>query len=86
MQLSQADLRVIDRVVELMRPARRLLFITGAGLAADSGLPTYRGVSGLYAAGRTTPYGLPVTRRVDFKIVGGAAEALDRIWQQYRSQ
>ena len=60
MPLPQADLRVIDRVVELLRTARRLLFITGAGLSADSGLPTYRGVGGLYAAGRTTPYGLPV--------------------------
>src|ERR1700722_18116622 len=60
MPLSQADLRVIDRVVELLRPARRALFITGAGLSADSGLPTYRGVGGLYADGRTTPYGLPV--------------------------
>ena len=60
MPLPQADQRVIDRVVELLRPARRLLFITGAGLSADSGLPTYRGVGGLYAAGRTTPCGLPV--------------------------
>jgi NAD-dependent deacetylase len=60
MPLSQIDLTVIDRVVELLRTARRLLFITGAGLSADSGLPTYRGVGGLYAAGRTTPYGLPV--------------------------
>jgi hypothetical protein len=41
MPRSQADLRVIDRVVELLRTARRLLFITGAGLSADSGLPTY---------------------------------------------
>jgi hypothetical protein len=46
--------------VELLRPARRLLFITGAGLSADSGLPTYRGPGGLYDAWRTTPYGLPV--------------------------
>ncbi len=60
MSVSQADLRLIDRVVELLRPAHRLLFITGAGLSADSGLPTYRGVGGLYAAGRTTPCGLPV--------------------------
>ncbi len=60
MPLSQADLKVIDRVVELLRPARRLLFITGAGLSADSGLPTYRGVGGLYADGRATPYGMPV--------------------------
>ena len=27
---------------------RRLLFVTGAGMSAESGLPTYRGVSGLY--------------------------------------
>jgi NAD-dependent deacetylase len=60
MSLSQADQDTVDRVVELLRPARRLLFITGAGLSADSGLPTYRGAGGLYDAGRTTPYGLPV--------------------------
>ena len=60
MPLSQADHRAIDRVVELLRFARRLLFITGAGLSADSGLPTYRGVGGLYSGGRTTPLGLPV--------------------------
>lgn len=28
--------------------ARRVLFVTGAGISADSGLPTYRGVGGLY--------------------------------------
>ena len=31
-----------------MRTARSALFITGAGISADSGLPTYRGVGGLY--------------------------------------
>ena len=31
-----------------MRDAESLLFITGAGLSADSGLPTYRGIGGLY--------------------------------------
>ena len=29
--------------------AGRALFITGAGISADSGLPTYRGIGGLYA-------------------------------------
>jgi NAD-dependent deacetylase len=60
MRLSQDDQRAIDRVAELLRPARRLLFITGAGLSADSGLPTYRGPGGLYDAGRKTAHGLPV--------------------------
>lgn len=60
MPLSEADRTAIGRVVELLRPARRLLFITGAGLSADSGLPTYRGPGGLYEAGKATSYGLPV--------------------------
>jgi NAD-dependent deacetylase len=37
-----------------------LLFITGAGLSADSGLPTYRGRDGLYQAENTTPHGVSV--------------------------
>jgi NAD-dependent deacetylase len=37
-----------ERVREAVREARRVLFVTGAGLSADSGLPTYRGVGGLY--------------------------------------
>ena len=31
----------------------RVLFVTGAGMSAESGLPTYRGVSGLYNQGVT---------------------------------
>lgn len=56
MPLSEEADRAIDRVVDLLRPNQRLLFVTGAGLSADSGLPTYRGVGGLYE-GRTTPEG-----------------------------
>jgi NAD-dependent deacetylase len=40
--------RRIHDVVNLLRDARSVLFITGAGLSADSGLPTYRGIGGLY--------------------------------------
>lgn len=38
----------LDAVAEELAEARRVLFITGAGISADSGLPTYRGVGGLY--------------------------------------
>jgi NAD-dependent deacetylase len=41
-----------------LRHAQRILIITGAGLSADSGLPTYRGVGGLYN-GKTSD-GLPI--------------------------
>lgn len=39
----------LGAVAHLLSRARSVLFITGAGLSADSGLPTYRGVGGLYA-------------------------------------
>ncbi len=38
----------ISRAAELIRQSDSILFITGAGISADSGLPTYRGVGGLY--------------------------------------
>ena len=34
----------IDEVVALLDGCASVLFVTGAGLSADSGLPTYRGV------------------------------------------
>lgn len=40
-------------VAQELRRARRVLAITGAGISADSGLPTYRGVAGLYNDGPT---------------------------------
>jgi NAD-dependent deacetylase len=39
---------VNPEVVSCFRRAQSLLFVTGAGLSADSGLPTYRGIGGLY--------------------------------------
>lgn len=38
----------LERTVAVLRHAKRLLVITGAGISADSGLPTYRGIGGLY--------------------------------------
>ncbi|MBU3915309.1 NAD-dependent protein deacylase [bacterium] len=37
-----------EEVVSLLLKSNRILFITGAGISAESGLPTYRGISGLY--------------------------------------
>lgn len=50
---------VLDAVAEQLRHARSALFITGAGISADSGLPTYRGVGGLYDS-ETTEEGLRI--------------------------
>jgi len=49
----------IAAAVALLRQSRSILFITGAGLSADSGLPTYRGAGGLYA-GAETENGVPI--------------------------
>lgn len=49
----------IARVADALRDARRVLFVTGAGLSADSGLPTYRGIGGLYDD-RATEDGMPI--------------------------
>ena len=38
----------IQQVANVLAEADSVLFITGAGVSADSGLPTYRGVGGLY--------------------------------------
>jgi NAD-dependent deacetylase len=50
--------QAIKRVAQQLKQAERILVITGAGLSADSGLPTYRGLGGLYNG--HTAEGLPI--------------------------
>ena len=50
---------MLDDVARLFGRSSRILFITGAGISADSGLPTYRGIGGLYHE-RLTDDGLPI--------------------------
>ena len=57
--LSPPDVETVERIVERLRKCRSILFVTGAGMSADSGLPTYRGVGGLYNSGATEE-GLPI--------------------------
>jgi NAD-dependent deacetylase len=59
METSPENLQAIDRIVEYLAASRSLLFITGAGISADSGLPTYRGIGGLYNV-NTTEEGMPI--------------------------
>lgn len=47
------DERLLDDIAALCADAKRMLFITGAGISADSGLPTYRGIGGLYDGNAT---------------------------------
>jgi NAD-dependent deacetylase len=56
---SQSAKDDIGCVVDILARSRSLLFITGAGISADSGLPTYRGIGGLYNAAHPEE-GLPI--------------------------
>ncbi|EIJ44198.1 NAD-dependent protein deacetylase, SIR2 family [Beggiatoa alba B18LD] len=49
----------LKTIAEHLRDAQRILFITGAGMSADSGLPTYRGIGGLYD-GKLTHDNMPI--------------------------
>lgn len=56
--LDQFD-REIDQVVAWLKDANEVFVVTGAGISADSGLPTYRGFGGLYD-GKATEDGMPI--------------------------
>ncbi|MCJ8331549.1 MAG: NAD-dependent protein deacylase [Lentisphaeria bacterium] len=49
----------INQIAEKMQRAERILFITGAGMSAGSGLPVYRGIGGLYN-NKDTEDGIPI--------------------------
>lgn len=48
-----------DFALSAIKRAKSVLIITGAGISADSGLPTYRGAGGLYTG--TSPESSPLT-------------------------
>lgn len=50
--------QAIARTAAALQRSERILVITGAGLSADSGMPTYRGLGGLYNG--LTAEGLPI--------------------------
>lgn len=53
------DAQQISDIARRLRDSRSVLFITGAGISADSGLPTYRGIGGLYEQDETED-GIPI--------------------------
>jgi NAD-dependent deacetylase len=58
-RVIEAHATALDQVAKLLASSGRVLFVTGAGLSADSGLPTYRGLGGLYEH-VNTPDGMPI--------------------------
>ena len=64
-----------------LRAARRVLFITGAGISADSGLPTYRGVGGLYND-EATEDACPSRTRYQASVCRSARKLPGNIWRK----
>ena len=58
-ELHREQREQIAEAAALLRDVQDILFVTGAGISADSGLPTYRGVGGLYDDVHTED-GLPI--------------------------
>jgi NAD-dependent deacetylase len=66
--ITAEDREAIGRVVNLLATSRSILFVTGAGISVDSGLPTFRGPDGLYSAD-TTEDSMPIERALSGDIL-----------------
>jgi NAD-dependent deacetylase len=71
----------IQSIVDVLKKAESLLFITGAGISADSGLPTYRGIGGLYND-NATEEGIPI----EMALAGEMLVARPEITWKYLAQ
>ncbi len=71
------DRALVEQVAGLLAGAGSALFITGAGLSADSGLPTYRGIGGLYD-GHPTADGVPIEALLSGQMLASHPE---RTWR-----
>ncbi|MFK7769108.1 MAG: NAD-dependent deacylase [Mariniblastus sp.] len=63
----------IDTIVRVLKNSRSILFITGAGISADSGIPTYRGIGGLYDVD-VTEEGYPIEEVLSASMFGERPE------------
>lgn len=61
--------RALDRAASLVRQARRLAVLTGAGVSAESGLATFRGAGGLWEGHRVEEVATPFAFERDPSLV-----------------
>ena len=59
----------LDPVIERLRAARRITVLTGAGVSAASGIPTFRGADGLWKKVRAETLATPEAFENDPKLV-----------------
>jgi NAD-dependent deacetylase len=78
---ASSQFLMINKTVELLKKSKSVLFITGAGISADSGLPTYRGIGGLYN-GSLTEEGITI----ETALAGETLERSPQITWKYLAQ
>ena len=59
----------MDRARSLVRSARRVVALTGAGVSAESGVPTFRGAGGLWKQYRAEDLATPHAFARDARLV-----------------
>jgi NAD-dependent deacetylase len=74
MDLPDNPLDALERAAQALAVARRLLVLTGAGISAESGVPTFRGPGGLWRSHRPEDLATPQAFRRDPQLV----------WEWYR--
>jgi len=80
----RADAKQDDKIAQvagLLKKSQSILFITGAGISADSGLPTYRGIGGLYND-TVTEEGIPI----EMALAGETLERQPQVTWKYLAQ
>src|SRR5262249_34346430 len=58
-----SSLQMLDRAASLLRSASRVAVLTGAGVSAESGVPTFRGSDGLWEGHRIEEVATPFAFR-----------------------
>jgi len=76
-----SNIEKIKNVAGLLKQSKSVLFITGAGISADSGLPTYRGLGGLYYHVETED-GIPI----EMALAGDMLRKKPEVTWKYLSQ
>ena len=67
--MCAADTNIFDRLISKIRNARRITVLTGAGVSAASGVPTFRGEEGLWRRYRAADLATPDAFARDPKLV-----------------
>jgi len=63
-----------EKIIELLRKAKRVSVLTGAGVSAESGIPTFRGAGGIWAKYDYRKLATPA----------GFAEDPELVWEWYQ--